>query len=344
MVFEKEEYPHHKVCGEYLSNEIMPYFESLDIPLDSVNPKVIQKFNYSSVNGKLLETTLPLGGFGVSRYALDFLLYRTALENHIVVKNEKVISVHFNADHFKVETSQKSYEAEFVLGAYGKRGTLDKELNRYFFNTAAPWVGIKSHYENSDFPDDLVALHNFKGGYCGLSKTETGAVNMCYLATYESFKEYRNPETFRENVLRKNPFLNHFFSEATELFEKPLSIAQISFSKKKTVEDHILMIGDTAGLIHPLCGNGMAMAVNSAKIASEVILKYLQEKPLDRKEMEKEYERRWKQEFSRRMLAGKWLQKILQKELLAEISQGILSVMPFLLPAIIKQTHGRKIL
>jgi hypothetical protein len=26
------------------------------------------------------------------------------------------------------------------------------------------------------------------------------------------------------------------------------------------------MIGDTAGLIHPLCGNGMAMAIHSAKI------------------------------------------------------------------------------
>jgi len=32
-----------------------------------------------------------------------------------------------------------------------------------------------------------------------------------------------------------------------------------------------LMIGDTAGLIHPLCGNGMAMAIHSAKIASELI-------------------------------------------------------------------------
>jgi flavin-dependent dehydrogenase len=31
------------------------------------------------------------------------------------------------------------------------------------------------------------------------------------------------------------------------------------------------MIGDTAGLIHPLCGNGMAMAIHSAKIVSKLI-------------------------------------------------------------------------
>jgi flavin-dependent dehydrogenase len=40
----------------------------------------------------------------------------------------------------------------------------------------------------------------------------------------------------------------------------------VSFEEKKNVEDHMLMIGDTAGLIHPLCGNGMAMAIHSAKL------------------------------------------------------------------------------
>lgn len=175
-----------------------------------------------------------------------------------------------------------------------------------------------------------------------MSKTESGAVNVCYLATYKSFKQYRKPEAFRQNVLRENPYLDRFFLEATELFAKPLSIAQVSFNKKTAVENHILMIGDTAGLIHPLCGNGMAMAVRSAQIASEVVLQYCQKKPRDRVEMEREYEQRWNQEFNRRILAGKWLQKILQKNSLAYLSQALLSTMPFLLPAIIRQTHGRQ--
>lgn len=341
-VFEKENYPHHKVCGEYLSKEVIPYLESLEIPFNTVNPKNIQRFNYSSTKGKLLEATLPLGGLGISRYELDFLLYRTACKYNVEIRQEKVTSINFSGNHFTAKTSRRKYKAKFVLGAYGKRDSLDKELNRKFFNKPAPWIAIKSHYEKSDFPDDLVALHNFKGGYCGLSKTETGVVNVCYLATYKSFKQYRNPEAFRENILRKNPHLDRFFSEATELFDRPLSIAQVSFSRKTAVEDHIMMIGDTAGLIHPLCGNGMAMAVKSAKIASEVILENDQQEQLDRAEMEKEYERRWNREFRGRLKAGKWLQKILQKESFAEISQAVLSKMPFLLPAIIKQTHGSK--
>jgi flavin-dependent dehydrogenase len=48
------------------------------------------------------------------------------------------------------------------------------------------------------------------------------------------------------------------------------------------------MIGDTAGLIHPLCGNGMAMAIHSAKIVSKLIGDYFNDEVKSRTELEKE--------------------------------------------------------
>lgn len=343
LLFEKESFPQHKVCGEYLSREVLPYFDELEIPLLEAGPKKISRLIYSTKKGNFLETSLEPGGLGISRYALDELLYRTALERGVEVKQEKVKDIHFGEGHFSVETSSDSYQSKHVLGAFGKRSNLDKELNREFFKNPAPWVGIKSHYYLPDFPDDLVGLHNFKGGYCGLSKTETGAVNVCFLATYKSFKDYKDPQVFTEKELRKNPFLNTFFTEATPLFEQPLSIAQISFSSKEIVKDHILMVGDSAGLIHPLCGNGMAMAVQGAKIASEVLLSAFNKAYAGREQMETDYRKKWEKEFRSRLNTGKWLQKILLKENLAEVSQALLSKMPFLLPEIIKRTHGRAI-
>lgn len=339
-VFEKEVFPRHKVCGEYLSKEILPYFRELEVPLNDLKPKDITRMRYSSLNGRSLMANLPLGGLGISRYYLDDLLYRTALRAGVTIIKEKVTAVSFSDDHFKVSTSENMYKSRFLIGAYGKRDLLDKQLDRRFFQKPAPWVAIKSHYEKEDFPDNLVELHNFKSGYCGLSKTESGAVNVCYLATYKSFREMKDPEVFRDKVLRKNPFLDRFFSEAKEIFEKPLSIAQISFRRKKTVENHILMTGDTAGLIHPLCGNGMAMAIESARIASEVVLKQIPRMAPDRRAMEKEYDQRWKKEFNRRLTAGRYLQKVLLNDTLSNLSQKALMKMPFLLPKIIEQTHG----
>jgi len=32
LLFEKETYPFHKVCGEYISNESFPFLEKLGVP------------------------------------------------------------------------------------------------------------------------------------------------------------------------------------------------------------------------------------------------------------------------------------------------------------------------
>lgn len=343
-LFEKEAFPHHKVCGEYLSREVLPYFQELKIPIEEIEPKEISRLQFSTQSGNSLEMELPQGGFGISRYALDNLLYQQAVKNSVEVKQEKVNEVTFSENAFKIITSEGEYEADVVLGAFGKRSHLDRSLERDFFQKPAPWMAAKWHFSAEDFPDDLVALHNFSGGYCGLSKTESGAVNLCYLASYESFKPHKDPEVFQEKVLRKNPFLDSFLKDAKPLFGNPLAIAQVSFSKKDAVHDHIIMLGDAAGLIHPLCGNGMAMAIHSGKIASEVLLNQLKKpEEFSRKQLEKEYQKEWQQQFTGRLTAGKWLQKLLLNQSLAEISQAIVAKMPFLMPKIIRTTHGNPI-
>ncbi|WP_324719136.1 NAD(P)/FAD-dependent oxidoreductase [Salinimicrobium sp. HB62] len=342
-LFEKDAFPHHKVCGEYLSREVAPYLEELGIPLDELQPKNIDRLLYSTPSGKSIEVKLPLGAYGVSRYALDNLFFEVAKTNGVEVRQEKALKIQFLNNNFNVTTSEAKYAADIVLGSFGKRSLLDKNLDRKFFKEPAPWVAVKNHYRLKDFPDDLVALHNFKGGYCGISRTETGNVNICYLATYNSFKEFRDPEKFNQKVLRKNPFLDDVLAKASPVLEQPLTIAQISFSKKEAVEDHVLMLGDAAGLIHPLCGNGMAIAIHSAKTASEEILHHLRLKN-PREEMEAAYREKWEQLFSKRFSTAAWLQKILLRENLAEISQTLISSVPFLLPKIIKQTHGEPII
>ena len=341
-LFEKEAFPHHKVCGEYLSREVSPYLEELGIPLQDLQPQIIDRLLYSTPSGKSIEVDLPLGAYGVSRYALDNLFFQTAKANGVDVRQEKVLKIEFLEGNFKVSSSEGEYAADYVLGSFGKRSLLDKNLGREFFKEPAPWVAVKNHYRLKDFPNDLVALHNFKGGYCGISKTESGNVNVCYLATYESFKKYKDPEKFNQKVLQKNPFLDGILTNASPVFDQPLTIAQISFSKKEAVEDHVLMLGDAAGLIHPLCGNGMAIAIHSAKIASEEILRHI-ETNNSREEMEAAYKKRWGENFNNRFSTAAWLQKILLRENLAEVSQALISTMPFLLPKIIKQTHGQPI-
>ncbi|WP_372919846.1 NAD(P)/FAD-dependent oxidoreductase, partial [Salegentibacter sp.] len=122
-VFEKEVYPKHKVCGEYISREILPYLESLEIDLLELNPPQINELFYSTRKGNSIKANLPLGGLGVSRYNMDNFLWKKAKKSGAEVLFEEVIEVKIENDkEFEIETaSGKNYKAPIVLGAFGKR-------------------------------------------------------------------------------------------------------------------------------------------------------------------------------------------------------------------------------
>lgn len=342
VLIEKNTYPKHKVCGEYISNEILPYLFWLGIDVSKLHPTAISNFEFTAQNGKTAKTKLPLGGFGVSRYELDHFLFQKAVENGCTIITETVTDISFENDIFTVTTSKEILSAKIVLGAFGKRSNIDQVLSRDFIAKKSPWLAVKGHYAGN-FDQNLVALYNFQGGYCGVSKVENDVINICYLADFETFKKYKNIEEYQESVLYKNKKLKAVFENSTSLFEKPITISQISFDKKEPVENHILMIGDTAGLIHPMCGNGMAMAIHSAKIASELVLDFYYGKIASRSEFEKKYIQEWKKHFSKRLFFGRLLAKALTHKNFTHIMTTVTASIPSLLSIIIKQTHGSPI-
>lgn len=345
LVIEKNTYPHHKVCGEYVSNEIKTYLEYLGVDISSVGIVAIDTLQLSTKSGKSAKTKLPLGGFGISRYLFDNLLYKKALALGVAFEFDSAIEILFDDDFFEVMLSTKEkYTSKVVIGAFGKRSNLDKKLNRKFIQQKSPWLGVKCHYEFDEFPSNLVALHNFDGGYGGLSKTEDGSINFCYLTSFKSFKKYNSIEKFNKNIVSQNPYLGDFLAKANATFKSPLSIAQISFERKKAVENHVLMCGDSAGLIHPLCGNGMAMAIHSAKIASDCIVNYLKDYNCNRNMLEQTYTKLWKKEFESRLRMGRIIQSILMNETASKFAIATIAQSEKILQSMIKRTHGNPIL
>jgi len=346
ILIEKDKFPNHKVCGEYLSREVIPYLNSLNLDIDTLKAPFINRIEYSSVSGETINCNLKMGGIGLSRYTLDNYLYEKVKNSGCQIINSSAVNVEYHEDRFSVTTSDGSIIiSDFVIGAFGKRSNLDKKLKRRFIQKKSEWLAVKAHYKiNPDYhPEDLVSLHNFDGGYCGLSKTDLNTINVSYLATYSSFKNYKNTHDYKRDVLMKNPHLKNFFNNAEMEFDKELSIAQICFDKKSLIKNHVLMIGDSAGLIHPLCGNGMAMAIHSAKMISEKIQWFYTNRNITRSDLEKSYIEEWNQVFSARLKTGRLLQKILLNKRLSNISQVLLRKIPGAMPFIIKMTHGKQI-
>jgi flavin-dependent dehydrogenase len=343
-LFEKEQYPFHKVCGEYISLESWNFIEELGYPLSDMQLPLITKLIVSAPNGKLLQQDLPLGGFGISRFKLDAGLKEIAVANNVqVYENCKVTDVLFLNDAFHIQTSNGKFISHICCGSFGKRSNLDVKWNRQFVNQKANklnnYIGVKYHIKTS-FPVDTIALHNFKNGYCGISKIEDDKYCLCYLTNAENLKASNNSiGDMEKNILQQNPHLQNIFSNGKILYESPVTISQISFDKKTQVENHVLLTGDAAGMITPLCGNGMSMALHGSKIAAGFIHSFLSEE-ISREEMESAYTSQWKLIFEKRLQTGRWIQAMFGKVWVTNFFISIMKKSNALTKALIKQTHG----
>lgn len=341
---ERKSYPFHRVCGEYISNESRPFLSELGFHPDHYGAAKISRLAISSVSGKLLQSPLDLGGFGLSRFLLDDQLYQLGKACGVkFLLHTKINQVTFHDNQFQVETQTgDAYRADLVIGAYGKRSNLDQKLNRPFFFRRSPYLGIKYHIK-TDFASDLVQLDNFPGGYCGISKIEDNRFCLCYLSATENLKKHGSIKEMEEQVLFKNPFLKTLFTSAEFLWEQPEVINEISFDIKSAVEDHILMCGDAAGMITPLCGNGMAMAMHASKILSQTIIEKSRAgwDYTNRLHLEKSYQARWQQQFKTRLKTGRTIQRLFGKEQVSGMVINSLRHLPAITSYIVKSTHGR---
>ncbi len=160
------------------------------------------------------------------------------------------------------------------------------------------------------------------------------------MTSAQNLKRYNSIKAMEEQVLYKNPFLKNIFLKSDFLFTEPVTISQISFKQKSLVEDHVLMIGDAAGMITPLCGNGMSMALHASKISYNSINEFLNHS-ISREQMENSYRQLWKATFANRLRIGRLIQKFFGNDKLTNVFVQTLKQYPWLVKQIIKSTHGK---
>ncbi len=343
-LFEKEVFPFHRVCGEYISMESWDFLISLGLPLENWSLPRIHKVNITAPNGESISEKLPLGGFGISRYMLDAALAEIAKSEGVeIFENTKVYDINFENGNHRIQTSEGLFNVKIVCACYGKKSNLDVKWKRKFLQQGESqnYVGVKYHVR-ANLPEHEIALHNFQGGYCGISKIENGKYCLCYLTKSENLRNNQSSiPVMEEKILKKNPELRKLLDEVVVLYEEPVTISQISFSEKTQIEQHVLFIGDSAGMITPLCGNGMSMALHASKIAAEIIPLFL-ENQISRKEMETTYQKKWNLQFKGRLRTGRLIQHFFGKTFWTIWLLRLLKHFPPLVRTLIRKTHGKR--
>jgi len=122
ILFEKEQYPFHRVCGEYISLESWNFVQRLGIDLPALNVTHIKRLQVSDIKGVFFEQPLPLGGFGISRFKLDHELAQIAKQAGVtILELTRVNDVRFSRELFTIESTKGNFIAKVVAGSFWEK-------------------------------------------------------------------------------------------------------------------------------------------------------------------------------------------------------------------------------
>jgi 2-polyprenyl-6-methoxyphenol hydroxylase-like FAD-dependent oxidoreductase len=256
-IAEKSAFPRHKVCGEFLSPEVAPLLESLDLGslFTAARPARITRA-VLHFGGREKRFRLPEPAFGLSRCTLDQLLLGEAVRRgaRLDIRRSSLGTAIDGA-----ETRPLGADPRCVI-AHGRRsehGASQRRGQRLF--------GFKAHYRDPSggTPDDTVALYFCDGGYIGVSPVECGAINVCGLAPEAALRacEFRPEALFPEALCARLSGLERSFDW--------LQTGPLEFHAEFNSRPDAYLAGDALGFVDPFTGTGILAAMLTGRFAGQ---------------------------------------------------------------------------
>jgi len=346
LLLEKSTYPRHKLCGEFLSPEAQSSLKHLGV-LEAVHDAgsaSLTRARLTGPRGTESAHALPGTALGLSRYRLDQLLYRQACQAGVDGRpGTRATSVRGSVDEgYVVDAGGETVEARLVIGAYGRRGLLDRTLDRPFLQQSSPYVAFKAHFAGDhDISDPgTIELHTAPGGYCGVGPVEKGRLNVCWIGRTDALTDAGGtPEAMLNETLCKNPKLDKRLGPLCRVSDRYEAVSQVPLMPKSRFAGDVCMVGDAAGMIAPLCGDGMAMALAAADLLAPLADDLLAERRPPTS-FRTTYERQWTRTFGRRMRIGRWVHTAAFRPTLTRTLLRTCSALPPLARWLIRATRG----
>lgn len=345
VLVERHQFPRHKVCGEFLSPEAQTSLRSMGLyqVVKNLSPVVIEWAKLVSPAGLSLPVALPGQAWGVSRFALDATLARAAEQNSAeVLTGHTATAITQRNKGYEVALRSRGkslvIEARAVIaacGRYSRPGLPPRSAP----GQRQPDVGLKCHYEGVSMPDQ-VELFFFPGGYVGVNPVENGRVNVCLLVSQAVLaRTGKNIRAVREEVSRRQPALARRLSEGRVVPETEVAVAPVDTIRPALPWDGMACLGDTAVMIPPLCGDGMAMALRSAEFCAPMVDDFLHG-CLSLADWETAYRAAWHAEFDRPVKVARSLQLILSVPVLSDLCLGLGRLAPPLAASLVRATRA----
>jgi flavin-dependent dehydrogenase len=276
ILIERESTPRHKVCGEFLSGEALDDLHVLGIDVASLGAVPIHTVRLAAAR-RAAEAPLPFPAASLTRKALDTALLAEARAAGVrIEQGRSVRSLH--------RTSANLWQATLDDGTTREAPTAFLATGKHDLRGHArpkdpqQWVAFKMYFRlNPSQTADLAdasELMLYPGGYGGIQPVEDGIANLCCVVQQKYLTPTGNRwETFLQKMQQDCPHLAMRLEGAEPLLAKPIAITHIPYGFiRRSTEDGLYCIGDQAAVIPSFTGDGISIALHTARCASNAYL------------------------------------------------------------------------
>jgi len=275
-VIEREAGPHDKVCGEFISFEAMHYLRGL-----GVDPAALGAVAMATVKVRraraVVSCPLPFPAVSVSRRVLDeAVLQRAQAAGAEVVRGRMVRSLRRGGDDWIAELDGgggiAGKEVFLATGKHDLRGFrrpggLQNDLIAFKLH----WRGRTAAGAGALSPG--VELMLFPGGYAGIEPVENGVLNLCLVVRRRRFADTGGGWEGLLAAMRASlPRLEEVLAGREPCSQRPLAVAAIPYGLVHRPGGGPWRLGDQAAVIPSFAGDGIAIALHSARMAADYCL------------------------------------------------------------------------
>ncbi|SDF75386.1 NAD(P)/FAD-dependent oxidoreductase [Terriglobus roseus] len=275
-LMERDSEPRHKVCGEFLSGEALEDLDALDIDVASLGAVPINYVRLAAARNAA-QAPLPFPAASLTRKALDTALLAAAVKAGVRVETGRAVQSLLRTDANCWRATLEggaTHEASTAFLATGKHDLRGHGRPK----NPQQWVAFKMYYKLSrDQTADLgdaSELTLYAGGYGGIQPVENGVTNFCCVVQQRYLVEAGlRWELLIQRMQQDCPHLAKRLTGAVPLLDKPIAITHIPYGyMRHTTEDGLYCIGDQAAVIPSFTGDGISIALHTARSATSAYL------------------------------------------------------------------------
>ncbi|MGC2498111.1 MAG: FAD-dependent oxidoreductase, partial [Acidobacteriaceae bacterium] len=271
-LIEREPTPRHKVCGEFLSGEALEDLHALGIDVASLGAVPIDYVRLAAAR-RAATAPLPFPAKSLTRKALDTALIAAAVAAGVRV--ERGLSVRSlsraTANLWQATLDDGTIcEAPTAFLATGKHDLRGHRRPK----DPQQWIGFKMYYRLSAAQTaelaDASELTLYAGGYGGIQPVEDGITNFCCVVKRWYFaRAGLRWDGLLAKMQQDCPHLAMRLDGAEPLLDKPIVVTHIPYGyMRRTTEDGLYCIGDQAAVIPSFTGDGISIALHTARRAA----------------------------------------------------------------------------